>query len=187
MRSAGAEGAREQGGTRDRITLAGTVVAMEEIERLVLESLEGLGASYEMIRIDPDLADTAAFCGHYGYALEESANAILVASRKPEGRHALCLALATTRLDVNHAVRDLLAVRKLSFASPEVTKEVTGREIGGVTPFGAPEDLPILVDARIPVLKRCIVGGGGRAMKVLVDPEVFTRMHGVRVVEGLAG
>lgn len=159
---------------------------MASVEQAVLDALESLGASYETVRIDPDLADTAAFCERYGYALDESANAILVASRKPEGRFAVCLALATTRLDVNHAVRDLLEVRKLSFASPEVTREVTGMEIGGVTPFGLPEGLEIFVDARIPGLPRCIVGGGSRSMKVLVDPEVFPRMPGVRVVEGLA-
>lgn len=159
---------------------------MASVEQAVLDALESLGASYETVRIDPDLADTAAFCERYGYALDESANAILVASRKPEGRFAVCLALATTRLDVNHAVRDLLEVRKLSFASPEVTREVTGMEIGGVTPFGLPEGLEIFVDARIPGLARCIVGGGSRSMKVLVDPEVFPRMPGVRVVEGLA-
>ncbi|MFH1103760.1 MAG: YbaK/EbsC family protein [Actinomycetota bacterium] len=159
---------------------------MDPIERWVVDHLDVLHASYEIVRIDPLLADTGAFCEHYGYALEESANAILVASRKPEGRHALCLALATTRLDVNHAVRDLLDVRKLSFASPELTIEVTGMEIGGVTPFGVPEEVPVYVDARIVALGRCIVGGGSRSMKVLVDPEVFGRMPGVSIVEALA-
>ncbi|HLA67652.1 MAG TPA: YbaK/EbsC family protein [Acidimicrobiia bacterium] len=159
---------------------------MDPMERRVLDHLDRLGAAYETVRIDPELADTAAFCEHYGYALDESANAILVASKKPEGRVALCLALATTRLDVNHAVRDLLDVRKLSFASPEVTIEATGMEIGGVTPFGVPEEVPVYVDARIVALGRCIVGGGSRSMKLLVDPEVFGRMPGVTVVEGLA-
>ena len=159
---------------------------MDPIERRVVDHLDAVHASYEIVRIDPLLADTAAFCEHYGYALEESANAILVASRKPEGRHAVCLALATTRLDVNHTVRDLLDVRKLSFASPELTIEVTGMEIGGVTPFGMPEEVPVYVDARIVALGRCIVGGGSRSMKVLVDPEVFGRMPSVTVVADLA-
>src|SRR4030067_1845282 len=93
-------------------------VPMDPIERRVIDHLDALLASYEIVRIHPDFADTAAFCEHYGYALEDSANAILVASRKPEGRNALCLALATTRLDVNHAVRGLLAGRPVSFPPP---------------------------------------------------------------------
>ena len=95
----------------------------------MLDHLAELGASFEVVEIDPALADTAAFCAEYGYALEASANAILVASRRPPGRLALCLVLATTRLDVNNTVRRLLDVRKLSFAPAELTADVTGMEI----------------------------------------------------------
>ena len=45
---------------------------------LVLEQLDGLGAAYELVACDPDLADTAAFCETYGYAADDSANAIVV-------------------------------------------------------------------------------------------------------------
>lgn len=157
------------------------------IERTVIDALHALDARFEELDIDPDFADTASFCERYGFTLAESANAILVASKKPEGEYALCLALATTRLDVNHTVRELMGVRKLSFAPADLTREVTGMEIGGVTPFGIPDGVRVLVDAAIAPLPRCIVGGGSRAMKILVDPEVFTRMPGVTVVEGLAG
>jgi prolyl-tRNA editing enzyme YbaK/EbsC (Cys-tRNA(Pro) deacylase) len=158
----------------------------DPIEQRVIDELAGLGADYEVIDCDPALADTAQFCEHYGYDPSESANAILIASRKPPGHHCVCLALADTRLDVNHKVRSLLGVRKLSFAPADLTKELTGMEIGGVTPFGLPGDLQVYVDARIASLGRCIVGGGSRSIKVILDPEVFGRMPNVDVVEGLA-
>ena len=156
------------------------------LEKQVIDHLESLGASYEAIDIDPDFADTAAFCERYGFSLDESANAILIASKRPPGIYALCLALATTRLDVNHKVRSLLEVRKLSFATAEQTVDVTGMEIGGVTPFGIQDGPPMYADATITTLERAIVGGGTRGMKVLLDPEVFSRMDGMTVVEGLA-
>jgi len=46
---------------------------------------------------------------------------------------------------------------------------------------------PIYVDAAVLNLDRAIVGGGTRAMKVSLDPEVLGRIEGVEVVEGLAG
>jgi prolyl-tRNA editing enzyme YbaK/EbsC (Cys-tRNA(Pro) deacylase) len=159
----------------------------DPIEAQVIGHLDRLGARYEILDCDPALADTAAFCEHYGYAPEISANAIVIASRRPPGRTCVCLGLATTRLDVNRVVKRLLGVSKLSFASAEATIEATGMEIGGVTPFGLTEGLPVYVDSAIPALDRCIVGGGSRSIKVLVDPEVFLRMPGVEVVEGLAG
>jgi prolyl-tRNA editing enzyme YbaK/EbsC (Cys-tRNA(Pro) deacylase) len=159
----------------------------DPVEQAVVEHLERLGADYTILPCDSDLADTAAFCAHYGVALEISANAILVASRRPPGHFALCLALATTRLDVNRRVRELMGVRRLSFADAEVTRELTGMEIGGVTPFGLASPVPIYVDAAVTALPRCVVGGGSRSMKLEIDPEVFGRQEGVAVVEGLAG
>ena len=109
-----------------------------------------------------------------------------MASRREPKVHALCLVLAATRLDVNHGVADLLGVRKLSFASAEETARLTGMVLGGVTPFGIPPGLPLYIDARVLGRPTVIVGGGSRSTKVRVDPEVFRRLPGCRVVDGLA-
>lgn len=162
-------------------------MARHPLEQRVLDHLDSLGAAYEAITIDPALADTAAFCEAYGYSLQASANAIVVASRRPPGIHCVCLGLATTRLDVNRTVKNLLGVSKLSFATPEQTVELTGMEIGGVTPFGMATELPVYVDAAVMTVERAIVGGGTRSMKILLDPEVFGRMDTVTVIDGLAG
>ena len=82
-------------------------------------------------RVIPSSPDTQAFCAHYGIPLEDSANAIIVASKKEPRQYSACLALATTRLDVNHAVRRLMSVKRLSFASAEQTMELTGMMVGG--------------------------------------------------------
>jgi len=159
---------------------------MEDIETRVRSGLDRTGFDYEVIDCDPELADTAAFCAHYGYPMEQSANTIVVASRKPEGRHAACVVLATDRLDVNKRVRGLLGVRKLSFAPPEVTAEVTGMLIGGVTPFALPPDLPLWIDAAVMKCEWVILGGGSRSMKIKADPRVLQSLPGAEVIEGLA-
>ncbi len=143
----------------------------DPIETRVLEELQRLDVPHEAISCDPDLADTVAFCARYGYDLADSANAILIASKRPAGRYALCMVLANTRLDVNRRVRDVMEVKKLSFASAEVTKEVTGMLLGGVTPFGLPEDLPLYVDSRVMERDRVIVGGGSRSLKLRLSPD----------------
>jgi len=157
----------------------------DPIERRVLARVEQLDLDVDVIEIDPALADTADFCAHYGFALEESANCIVVASRDDDPVVAACLVLATTRLDVNKRVRRLLGVRKLSFAPADLTMQVTGMMIGGVTPFGLPDDLPLYVDARIMALDRVIVGGGSRSIKLHVPPATLTAIGG-EVIDGLA-
>lgn len=141
---------------------------------------------HELIDCDPELADTAAFCAHYGYPLDQSANTIVVASRKPEGHHASCLVLATHRLDVNKRVRGLLGVRKVSFAPPELTAEITGMMIGGVTPFALPPELPLWIDSAVMECPWVIIGGGSRSLKVKIDPDHLAALANAEVIEGLA-
>jgi len=81
--------------------------------------LDRLGIPYDVIPCDPAFADTAAFCERYGYAPETAANTIVVASKKEPRLYAACVVLATTRLDVNHAVRRLMGVSRLSFADAD--------------------------------------------------------------------
>jgi prolyl-tRNA editing enzyme YbaK/EbsC (Cys-tRNA(Pro) deacylase) len=152
----------------------------------VIDDLEANGIEYEVMACDPDLADTARFCEAYGVPLEKSANAILVASRKPEGHNAVCVVLAHTRLDVNGAVRRRLGVRKVSFASAELTRQLTGQEIGGVTIFGLPEGLPVWLDSRVMDRDWVIVGAGSRSAKVKLDPSQLVGVDGFEVVEALA-
>lgn len=152
----------------------------------VTAAMDSAGIAYETMDIDPDLADTAAFCEAYGIPLENSANAILVASRKPEGHNAVCLVLAHTRLDVNGVVRNKLGVRKVSFAPAELTVDLTGQEIGGVTVFGLPDELPVWVDAGVLDRDWVIVGAGSRSAKIKLDPSQFRKLQGFEIVEGLA-
>jgi prolyl-tRNA editing enzyme YbaK/EbsC (Cys-tRNA(Pro) deacylase) len=159
--------------------------APDPVAERALAAVEATGAPYEIVEIDPAFADTAAFCDRYGYALEVSANCLLVASREEVPAVAACLVLATTRLDVNRTVRKLLGVRKLSFAPAELTLERTGMQLGGVTPFGLDPDLPLFVDARVMDCERVIVGGGSRNLKLHVAPAALITIGG-RVIDGLA-
>jgi len=158
-----------------------------DADRAVLDrALEGLGVEYELFPCDPALADTAAFCAAYGFSPEDSANTIVVIGKSSPPRYAACVVLATHRLDVNRAVRDRLGTRKASFASADETRELTGMEIGGVTAFGLPDGLPLLVDAAVMARERIVLGGGSRSWKVIAAPDILTRLPGVEVVEGLA-
>ena len=152
----------------------------------VIAELDALGVEYEVMNCDPELADTAAFCEAYGVAPEESANAILVASKKPEGHHVVCVALAHTRLDVNGAVRRKLGVRKVSFAPAELTRELTGQEIGGVTIFGLPDGLDVWLDGRVFDCERIVVGAGSRSAKIRLDPRQLVGLDRYEFVDDLA-
>ncbi|MGV9308887.1 MULTISPECIES: YbaK/EbsC family protein [unclassified Nonomuraea] len=134
--------------------------------------------------IDPDLADTAAFCETYGVAMDASANCVVVAARRGgEVRYAACMVLATTRADVNGVVRKHLDARKASFAPMDDAVSLTGMEYGGITPLGLPDDWPILVDARVAAHPDVVIGSGVRHSKLALPGAALAGLKTAEVLD----
>ena len=110
----------------------------------------GLLDEVGVVEIDPDVSDTAATQREFGVESEALANCVVVGGKR-EGteRLAACVVLASTRADVNGAVRRHLDVRKASFLPMERAVGLTGMEYGGITPVGLPAGWPVLVDRRV--------------------------------------
>jgi prolyl-tRNA editing enzyme YbaK/EbsC (Cys-tRNA(Pro) deacylase) len=158
---------------------------LNDIDRRVRTALVEIGVEYEMVPCDPELADTAAFCAHYGWNTGDSANTIVVQSRDTPPRFVACVLLATTRLDVNGTVRRRLG-RKCSFADADQVARLTGMSLGGVTAVALPPDLPLWIDPRVLERHRVILGGGSRHWKLVAAPAFLTALPNAEVVEGLA-
>jgi prolyl-tRNA editing enzyme YbaK/EbsC (Cys-tRNA(Pro) deacylase) len=136
--------------------------------------------------IDPDLADTAAFCERYDVPPEESANCVVVHARRAgDTRAAACVILATTRADVNNVVRRRLDARKASFAPVDEAVAETGMEYGGITPIGLPEGWPVLVDRAVVAADRVVVGSGLRRSKIWLPGRALAQLPGAEVIDGL--
>ncbi len=149
-------------------------------------ALEAHGLVAEVLACDPELADTAAFCAHYGFELADAANTIVVTSKKVEpARMAVCVVLGTTRLDVNRVVRERLGVRRASFADAETTVALTGMLVGGVTAPGI-DGLPLWIDSAVLGRARVVLGGGNRSSKLVLHPRELLELPGAEIVEGLA-
>ncbi len=136
--------------------------------------------------IDPSLADTEAFCAAYDVGLAASANCVVVAGRRGDDiRHAACLVLATTRIDVNGLVRRRLDARKASFAPQDEAVRLTGMEYGGITPVGLPPAWPLLVDPAVVAADHVVVGSGLRRSKLVLPGAAVADLPAVEVIEGL--
>jgi prolyl-tRNA editing enzyme YbaK/EbsC (Cys-tRNA(Pro) deacylase) len=137
--------------------------------------------------IDPDLADTAAFCERYEVQMEDSANCVIIAGRRGDTTsYAACIVLATTRADVNGVVRRRLNARKASFAPVDDAVALTGMEFGGITPIGLPVDWPILIDAAVLDRDVVVIGSGVRRSKIALPAAALTDLPQTEVIDGLA-
>lgn len=155
------------------------------IEAKVITALDSFGVSYEVVEIDPDFADTAAFCEKYGFPPKQSANTIVVASKKEPKQYTASVVRATARLNVNHCVKQLMGNVRVSFANADETAKLTGMMIGGVTALALPPELPVYVDPGLMSCEYIILGGGSRSTKIKISPEVLTKIPNSQVIDDL--
>jgi len=136
--------------------------------------------------IDPSLADTTTFCQRYQVSPEISANCVVLqAKRGQKVWFVACVILATTRADVNGAVRQILQARKVSFASMQEAVSLTRMEYGGITPIGLPGEWPLLLDKAVTDADLVVVGSGMRNSKVAISGRLLAQLPNARIVEGL--
>lgn len=137
-----------------------------------------------VVPIDAALADTNEFCRHYGWPLDRSANCVIVKARRGDtSKTAACVVLATDRVDVNKRVRNILGVRKASFADLTEVVETTGMEYGGIGPIGLPTGWPVLVDKSVISCPWVILGSGIRGSKLAIPGELVPSIPGVELHE----
>ena len=155
----------------------------------VLAGLNALGDAADQVTvaaIDPDLADTAAFCAEYGVTLEESANCVVIAARRgADTTYAACMVAASTRADVNNLVRRHLGARKASFAQVADVTAATGMQYGGITAVGLPGGWPVLVDAAVAKTGSVVIGSGIRGSKLRLPGPLLAELPGAQVLDGL--
>lgn len=169
-------------------TAAGTLTwapASERTDLLAAPVAAAIAAlpSARVAEIDPELADTAAFCEAYASPPQFSANCVVVAGRRGgETRHAAVLVLATDRADINGVVRRHVDARKISFAPMDEAVEITGMEFGGITPVGLPQEWPVLVDEAVVAAGEVVIGSGVRSSKLLVDAAELAALPSAEVL-----
>ncbi|HET9721933.1 MAG TPA: YbaK/EbsC family protein [Candidatus Saccharimonadales bacterium] len=133
--------------------------------------------------IDPQLADTAAFCEKYDIGLDISANCVVVeAKRADKTWYAGCLILATSRADINGVIRKQLEARKVSFAPTDMAISLSKMEYGGITPIGLPDDWTLLVDTAVVDKDYVVIGSGVRKSKLLIPGKIFASMPNTTIM-----
>ncbi|MDR1186440.1 MAG: hypothetical protein LBK95_03110 [Bifidobacteriaceae bacterium] len=151
------------------------------------EDVPDAAASVRVCAIDPALSDTAALTEGLGLAPEASINCVVVSGRRAGVQRIAGAAVrATSRADVNGAVRRLLDVRKASFLPVDSAVAETGMEYGGITPIGLPEGWRVLIDRQVIDGGPAIVGAGVRQAKLILPGSVLATLPGAEVIDGLA-
>ena len=154
---------------------------MAELHKTVEEIYNTNLDKLEVFECEDEFSDTQSFCDHYGYKIEDSCNAILIKSKKPEEFYTLFCVLRSNRLDVNHKAKSLMGARKVSFASKEEAEEVTNQIYGGISPLGLVQEIKIFIDKEVLTREKIFIGAGNRVSKFFLTPESLVELTQGRV------
>ena len=149
---------------------------MAELHKTVEEIYNTNLDKLEVFECEDEFSDTQSFCDHYGYKIEDSCNAILIKSKKPEEFYTLFCVLGSTRLDVNHKAKSLMGARKVSFASKEEAEEITSQIYGGISPLGLVPEIKIFIDREVLNREKIFIGAGNRLSKFFLTPESLVEL-----------
>lgn len=151
----------------------------ETVDEIYNENLDKL----EVFECKDEFSDTQSFCDNYGYKIEDSCNAILIKSKKPEEFYSLFCVLGSSRLDVNHKAKSLMESKKVSFASKEEAEKVTNQIYGGISPLGLPSEIKIFIDKEVLKREKIFIGAGNRVSKFFLKPESLVELTQGKIEE----
>ena len=154
---------------------------MAELHKTVEEIYNTNLDKLEVFECEDEFSDTQSFCDHYGYKIEDSCNAILIKSKKPEEFYTLFCVLGSTRLDVNHKAKSLMGARKVSVASKEEAEEITNQIYGGISPLGLVPEIKIFIDKQVLTREKIFIGAGNRVSKFFLKPESLVELTQGRI------
>ncbi len=76
----------------------------------------------------------------------------------------------------------VLGVKTVTPCSTEKAERVTGYQVGGISPFGTRQPMPVCVEASILGLERIYINGGKRGFLVEVAPADLSKVLQLREV-----
>jgi Cys-tRNA(Pro) deacylase len=101
--------------------------------------------------------------------------------RTDEGRRLLVLMHGDRRVSAKRLARET-GCRHIAACSPEEALKATGYVVGGISPFGTRQPLPVYAEASIFDLPRIYLNGGRRGLLLEIEPSVLRQALELREV-----
>jgi Cys-tRNA(Pro)/Cys-tRNA(Cys) deacylase len=144
-----------------------------------IEALEATGVAYTVIRTQPaGSADESA--GLQGIPLGALLRTLVV--RRAENDYLFVLVPGGRRFDWPK-LRAVVGVKRMTMPDADEAREVTGYERGAITPFGARQHLPVIMDAAALANEIVAIGGGARGVNVHLRADELARVLDAQVVD----
>lgn len=147
----------------------------------VTRELDEKGIEYRFFRHPGEVRSLEQAARERGQRPEQVVRSILF--RLTEGQHVMVLVAGPQQISWP-ALRRYLGISRMTLASPEEVRELTGYEVGAVAPFGLPEPMRVLVDESVLAEAEVSIGSGVRNSTVILKREALMQSLGEQIEVG---
>ncbi|NPA27200.1 MAG: YbaK/EbsC family protein [Chloroflexi bacterium] len=148
-------------------------MSVQELSSPLLEELRTSGVPFRLFVHPEPPKDLARAARERGQALHQVVRSILF--RDADHRFILLLLPGGYRADWA-TLRRYLGQRRLTLATPQEVKEVTGYPIGAVGPLGLRQPVRLLVDERVLEPEEISMGSGLRGVAVILRSQDLRKL-----------
>jgi len=117
---------------------------------------------YEHLEMGAEFAARAT-----GFPLERTVKTLVVGIGAH--RHALVLLSGERQLDMRQLAQ-ALSVKRAEMADAATAERLTGYHVGGISPFGTRQPLPVVMDASIMNTEEVLINAGQRGVMLQMKP-----------------
>jgi Cys-tRNA(Pro)/Cys-tRNA(Cys) deacylase len=152
------------------------LASVHEHVRAALERCTGPYRVHEHRRLAAEIAGPPDVARALSIEPARIAKTLLLVEQGGERRYALLCCAWDARADVK-ALASRLGYGRLQFASAEALAEVLGYPRGGVSPLGAPPQVPVAIDAALNGFPSVVIGAGAQGVEIelaMSDLEALT-------------
>lgn len=154
----------------------------KKVDTRVTQLLDARGISYRILPHNEPVFTVTAAAEQRGVNVEEMVKSILL--RDKGRRYVMACVSGNERLDPKalrlHLEGDW---KRLSFASVEEIRQVTGYVQGAVAPLGLPQEIPIVFDEAIAGHARVNISSGDPMAGLELNPVDLIRLSGAQLAD----
>jgi prolyl-tRNA editing enzyme YbaK/EbsC (Cys-tRNA(Pro) deacylase) len=156
---------------------------MSNLETKITHLLDAAGVAYRRLPHTKPVFTVEEAAAQRGVVLEEMVKSILLQEKSQPRRYVMACLVGSDRLDPQ-AVRDYLARsgewKRLTFASADEIKAVTGYTQGAVAPLGLPAAIPVIFDEAIARCEKVNISSGHLELGLELAQADLTRLAGAQ-------
>ncbi len=130
--------------------------------------LKQKGIHFQVVEYIHDVKGAAFAAEAMGFPIERTSKTLIVNM----GRKGNVIILMPGDKNINlKRLAEAFSVKRAAMADMATAERLTGYLVGGISPFGTKQDLPVVMEAGLLKFDKVAINGGKRGFMLIMDPK----------------